>query len=76
MIGTAPSATISYAGSPYCTSGGTATVTRTGSTGGTYSDAIRSFDQFEHGRYHVGHEHCGQLHGDVQHRSWRWLFGS
>ncbi|QQS72082.1 MAG: hypothetical protein IPP95_13000 [Flavobacteriales bacterium] len=37
VIGTAPSATISYAGSPYCTSGGTATVTRTGSTGGTYS---------------------------------------
>ena len=37
VINTAPSATISYAGSPYCTSGGTATVTRTGSTGGTYS---------------------------------------
>jgi hypothetical protein len=32
-----PSATISYTGSPYCTNGGTATVTRTGTTGGTYS---------------------------------------
>ncbi|MBX2984197.1 MAG: hypothetical protein KF843_16145, partial [Flavobacteriales bacterium] len=37
VIGTAPSATISYSGSPFCTSGGTANVTRTGSTGGTYS---------------------------------------
>jgi hypothetical protein len=32
-----PSATIAYAGSPYCTSGGTATVNRTGTAGGTYS---------------------------------------
>ena len=39
-------------------------------------DAIRSFDQFEHGRYHVGHEHCGDVHGDLQHRCRRWLFGS
>ncbi len=34
-----PSATISYAGSPYCVSGGTATVTHTGTTGGTYTSA-------------------------------------
>jgi hypothetical protein len=32
-----PAATISYAGSPYCSNGGTATVTRTGTAGGTYS---------------------------------------
>lgn len=32
-----PSATISYAGSPYCQNGGTAVVTRTGQAGGTYS---------------------------------------
>jgi len=33
----APAATIAYTGSPYCTIGGTATVTRTGTAGGTYS---------------------------------------
>ncbi len=33
----APAATISYAGSPYCTDGGTASVTFSGTTGGTYS---------------------------------------
>ncbi|MEO6252110.1 MAG: T9SS type A sorting domain-containing protein, partial [Ferruginibacter sp.] len=33
----APSATISYAGSPYCSNAGTANVTRTGTAGGTYS---------------------------------------
>jgi len=32
-----PSATISYGGSPYCTNAGIATVTQTGTTGGTYS---------------------------------------
>ena len=32
-----PVATISYGSSPYCSNGGTATVTRTGTTGGTYS---------------------------------------
>jgi len=32
-----PAATIAYAGSPYCNSGGTATVTFTGVAGGTYS---------------------------------------
>jgi hypothetical protein len=32
-----PSATISYSSSPYCKLAGTATVTRTGTTGGTYS---------------------------------------
>jgi hypothetical protein len=32
-----PSATISYSGSPYCTNAGTATVTQTGTAGGTYS---------------------------------------
>jgi Ig-like domain CHU_C associated/PKD-like domain/Secretion system C-terminal sorting domain len=34
-----PAATISYAGSPYCSNAGTATVTRTGTAGGTYSAA-------------------------------------
>lgn len=34
-----PAASISYTGTPYCTSVGTATVTRTGSTGGTYSSS-------------------------------------
>ncbi|HEY0111034.1 MAG TPA: hypothetical protein VGB67_15450, partial [Fibrella sp.] len=34
-----PSATISYAGSPYCSSAGTATATVTGTTGGTFSSA-------------------------------------
>ena len=34
-----PSATISYINSPYCSNGGTATVTRTGTTGGTYSSS-------------------------------------
>jgi subtilisin-like proprotein convertase family protein len=33
----APSATISYTGSPYCSTGGTASVTRTGTAGGSYS---------------------------------------
>ena len=32
-----PSASISYAGSPYCTSGSSASVTLTGTTGGTFS---------------------------------------
>lgn len=32
-----PSATISYSGSPFCITSGTATVTRTGTAGGTYS---------------------------------------
>ncbi len=36
-ITTAPSATISYTGSPFCTNSGTANVTRTGTAGGTYS---------------------------------------
>ncbi len=34
-----PAATIAYTGSPYCTSAGTATVTRTGTAGGVYSSA-------------------------------------
>ena len=37
LVNPAPAATISYAGSPYCSSAGTATVTHTGTTGGTYS---------------------------------------
>lgn len=36
-INTAPAATIAYTGSPYCTSGGTVSVTQTGTAGGTYS---------------------------------------
>ncbi|MCC6401669.1 MAG: hypothetical protein IT227_12975, partial [Flavobacteriales bacterium] len=39
VITAAPNATITYAGSPYCSSGGTAPVTRTGTPGGTYSAA-------------------------------------
>jgi Ig-like domain CHU_C associated/Secretion system C-terminal sorting domain len=34
-----PAATIAYTGSPYCSNAGTATVTRTGTAGGTYSAA-------------------------------------
>ncbi len=34
-----PVATINYAGSPYCSNAGTATVTQTGTTGGTYTAA-------------------------------------
>ena len=37
VITAMPSASISYAGSPYCIAAGTASVTRTGTTGGTYS---------------------------------------
>jgi gliding motility-associated-like protein len=37
VIFEAPTAAISYSGSPYCSNGGTATVTLTGTTGGTYS---------------------------------------
>ncbi|MEO7082594.1 MAG: T9SS type A sorting domain-containing protein, partial [Flavobacteriales bacterium] len=37
VITDSPSATIAYAGSPYCTSAGSVNVTRTGSTNGTYS---------------------------------------
>ncbi len=37
VVTPAPSATISYAGSPYCSNGGTASVTRTGTAGGSYS---------------------------------------
>ena len=36
-INAGPTATISYAASPYCQNAGTATVTRTGTAGGTYS---------------------------------------
>jgi fibronectin-binding autotransporter adhesin len=36
-ITAAPSATISYAGNPYCSSSGIATVARTGTAAGTYS---------------------------------------
>lgn len=35
-----PNATISYTGSPYCSNGGTAVVTRTGTAGGVYSSSI------------------------------------
>lgn len=38
-IATPANATIGYTGSPYCQNAGTATVTQTGSTGGTYSSA-------------------------------------
>ncbi|MEO7080023.1 MAG: hypothetical protein ABIY71_00805, partial [Flavobacteriales bacterium] len=38
-IGAAPSATINYSGSPYCTSGGVVNVTRTGTPGGAFSAA-------------------------------------
>jgi gliding motility-associated-like protein len=34
-----PAATISYAGSPYCSNAGTVSVTRTGTAGGTYSSS-------------------------------------
>src|SRR5690606_3244748 len=34
-----PVATIAYNGTPYCSNSGTATVTRTGNTGGIYSSA-------------------------------------
>jgi PKD repeat protein/subtilisin-like proprotein convertase family protein len=37
IVNPAPSATISYTGSPYCSTGGTASVTRTGTAGGSYS---------------------------------------
>ncbi|MBL7964400.1 MAG: HYR domain-containing protein [Flavobacteriales bacterium] len=39
-----PSATISYGGAPYCTSGGTASVTFSGTVGGTYSAAPAGLD--------------------------------
>ncbi len=38
-INQAPSATITYAGSPYCSTTATATVTQTGTPGGTYSSS-------------------------------------
>ncbi|MBK6991525.1 MAG: DUF11 domain-containing protein [Chitinophagaceae bacterium] len=38
-VSSAPSATISYTGTPYCQNGGTAAVTQTGTPGGTYSAA-------------------------------------
>lgn len=37
IVNAAPSATISYAGNPYCAATGTATVIRTGTAGGTYT---------------------------------------
>ncbi|MEO6228773.1 MAG: fibronectin type III domain-containing protein [Ferruginibacter sp.] len=37
VVNTPPSATISYTGNPYCASTGLAAVTRTGTTGGSYS---------------------------------------
>jgi hypothetical protein len=37
VVTAAPNASITYAGSPYCSSSGTAQVTRTGTGGGTYS---------------------------------------
>jgi uncharacterized protein YjdB len=36
-VNTAPSAAIDYAGTPYCTNGGTIAVTQTGTLGGTYT---------------------------------------
>ncbi len=39
VIGNSPSATIAYTSSPYCTSAGTVSVTRTGSTNGTYASS-------------------------------------
>src|SRR5690606_34806025 len=36
-VNTAPTATIAYVGSPFCTSAGTVSVTRTGASGGSYS---------------------------------------
>jgi Ig-like domain CHU_C associated/Secretion system C-terminal sorting domain len=39
-ITAAPNATISYAGSPYCSNVATATVTRTGTSGGVYSSTV------------------------------------
>ena len=38
-ITTQPSATISYTGSPYCSSAGTANITHTGTSGGSYSSS-------------------------------------
>ncbi|MBK9538744.1 MAG: hypothetical protein IPO12_08390 [Flavobacteriales bacterium] len=38
-ISAGPSATISYAGSPFCTSGGAVSVTRTGTAGGSYTSS-------------------------------------
>ena len=37
IVGAAPSASISYDGSPYCSGGGSVDVTRTGTAGGTYA---------------------------------------
>ncbi len=37
VVAAPPAATISYSGSPFCTSSGVTSVTRTGSAGGTYS---------------------------------------
>ena len=37
IVTAAPAATINYVATPYCSNGGTATVTATGSTGGVYS---------------------------------------
>ena len=37
VVNTAPFATISYNGSPYCSNGGSASITRMGTAGGTYS---------------------------------------
>ncbi|MBK7286016.1 MAG: hypothetical protein IPI95_02315 [Flavobacteriales bacterium] len=69
VIGTAPSATIGYAGSPYCTSGGTATVTRTGSTGGTYSATPSGLSiSSSTGAITLGTSTAGDVHGDLQHR--------
>ena len=65
-----PAATINYAGSPYCSSAGTATVTRTGTAGGTYSAAPAGLTiNATTGDVTLGYQHPWHLHGYLYHSS-------
>jgi hypothetical protein len=60
VITPAPAATISYAGSPYCNTVGTAPVTRTGTGGGTYSASPSGLSMNpNNGNIHPGNSSAG-----------------
>ena len=61
----APAATLSYAGSPYCSNAGTANITFSGTTGGTYSSTGRTFHQCIHRCSEPRRQHPGNIYGNV-----------
>ena len=65
-ITTLPAATISYAGSPFCSSlVGAQAVTQTGTVGGTYSSTAGLTINAATGAITPSSKHCGHLYGDI-----------